>query len=213
VLVHYHHSVAAAAALVEELNARTADSAAALPADLADPQALTALVTAAAARWGRLDGLINNAAVFRPTPLAAATLDDWSNMMDVNLRAPFLLSQAAAPWLAERGGAIVNVTDVYADRPKANHAIYCATKAGLVSLTRSLARDLGPGIRVNAVAPGAILWPEQGDSAEQNRLLARTPLGRPGDPSDIATAVMYCLQAPYVTGQILAVDGGRSVVD
>jgi pteridine reductase len=117
------------------------------------------------------------------------------------------------PWLAESAGSIVNVTDIYVDRPKANHAIYCATKAGLAGLTRALARDLGPKIRVNAVAPGAILWPEQGDSIEQSRLLARTPLARAGEPEDIATAVLYCLQAPYVTGQIMAVDGGRSVVD
>jgi len=213
VVVHYHHSATAANALVAELNARRADSATALAADLGDPAALPTLIAAAAARWGRLDGLINNAAVFRPTPLTDATLDDWSSMMNVNLRAPFLLSQAAMPWLAESAGSIVNVTDIYVDRPKANHAIYCATKAGLAGLTRALARDLGPKIRVNAVAPGAILWPEQGDSIEQSRLLARTPLARAGEPEDIATAVLYCLQAPYVTGQIMAVDGGRSVVD
>ena len=213
VIVHCHRSQETAHALVESLNATRADSAVTLTADLGEPAALTALVAAAAARWGRLDGLINNAAVFRSTTLTETSLLDWSALMDINLRAPFLLSQAAYPWLAANGGSIVNITDIYAERPKANHAVYCASKAGLAGLTRALARDLGPAVRVNGVAPGAILWPEIGDSAEQTRLLNRTPLARPGDPADIAGAVLYLVQAPYVTGQIVAVDGGRSVVE
>jgi len=213
VIVHCHRSQETAQALVESLNATRAESAVTLTADLGEPAALTALVAAAAARWGRLDGLINNAAVFRSTTLTETSLLDWSALMDINLRAPFLLSQAAYPWLAANGGSIVNITDIYAERPKANHAVYCASKAGLAGLTRALARDLGPTVRVNGVAPGAILWPEIGDSAEQTRLLNRTPLARPGDPADIAGAVLYLVQAPYVTGQIVAVDGGRSVVD
>lgn len=213
VVVHYQRSAAAAAALVDALNAERPDSAFALAADLRDPAALLALVESAAGRWGRLDGLINNAAVFRPTPIGRTTTEDWSSLFDVNLRAPFLLAQAAMPWLRQHGGAIVNVTDIYADRPKANHAVYSASKTGLAGLTRALARDLGPEIRVNAVAPGAILWPEMNEPVEEARLLGRTPLGRPGSPDDIAGAVLYCVQAPYVTGQIIAVDGGRSVVD
>ena len=213
VVVHCHRSQEAAHALVNDLNATRADSAMMLAADLGDPVALTELVTSAAAGWGQLDGLINNAAVFRSTTLTETSLLDWSTLMDINLRAPFLLSQAAYPWLAASAGVIVNITDIYAERPKANHAVYCASKAGLAGLTRALARDLGPAVRVNGVAPGAILWPEIGDSAEQTRLLNRTPLARPGDPADIAGAVLYLVQAPYVTGQIVAVDGGRSVVD
>ena len=213
VVVHCHHSREAASALVDSLNATRADSALALEADLGDPAALRELVARAGAQWGQLDGLINNAAVFRATALDETSLLDWSALMDINLRAPFLLSQAAHPWLAASTGVIINITDIYAERPKANHAVYSASKAGLAGLTRALARDLGPAVRVNGVAPGAILWPESGDSAEQTRLLARTPLARPGDPADIAGAVLYLVQAPYVTGQIVAVDGGRSVVD
>lgn len=213
VVIHCHRSLDAAQALAAELNRARTDSALALCADLGDPDALRRLVGQAAARWSRLDGLVNNAAVFRPTALADESPADWAALMDINLRAPFLLSQAAHPWLAAGGGVIVNITDIYAERPKANHAVYCASKAGLAGLTRALARDLGPQVRVNGVAPGAILWPEAGDATEQGRLLNRTPLGRAGDPADIAGAVLYLVRAPYVTGQIIAVDGGRSVTD
>jgi citronellol/citronellal dehydrogenase len=173
----------------------------------------------AAARWDRLDGLINNAAVFRPTPLTDATLDDWSSMMNVNLRAPFLLSQAAMPWLAESAGSIVNVTDIYVDRPKANHAIYCATKAGLAGLTRALARDLGPKIRVNAVAPGYIAssgmdhYPA--DAAPMLRAMASTvPLGRFGTESETAAGIVFLLSpaASFISGSTLRIDGARPQV-
>ena len=160
-----------------------------------------------------MDGLVNNASVFRATPVPEASLEDWASIFDVNLRAPFLLAQAAYPWLSRHDGAIVNLTDIYAERPKAGHALYCTAKAGLLGLTRVLAREFAPSVRVNAVAPGAILWPESGEVAEQARLLGRTPLGRAGDPSDIAAAVLYLIRAPYVTGQEIAVDGGRSIND
>ena len=213
VVVHYQRSADAARALVQELDAARADSALALPGDLRDPEAITRLVATAAARWDRLDGLVNNASAFRATPAATASLEDWASIFDVNLRAPFLLAQAAFPWLSRQQGAIVNLTDIYAERPKAGFALYCASKAGLAGLTRVLAREFAPTVRVNAVAPGAILWPESGEEAEQARLLGRTPLGRAGDPTDIAAAVLYLLRAPYVTGQEIAIDGGRSVND
>lgn len=211
VVVHYHHSQAAAQALVAGLNRPRANTALALRADLSDALAIAPLVAAAAAHWGRLDGLVNNAAVFRPTSVAHASAADWADIFDTNLRAPFLLCQAALPWLGKAAGAIVNVTDIYAERPKAGFPIYSAAKAGLAGLTRALAQELAPTVRVNAVAPGAILWPEAGGLEEQDRLLARTPLGRRGEPHDIAEAVLYLLRASYVTGQTIAVDGGRSV--
>ena len=213
VIVHYQRSAAAAQALVGKLNDVRADSALAVAGDLRDPGAITRVVATAAERWGRLDGLVNNASVFRATKVSESTLEDWASIFDVNLRAPFLLAQAAFPWLSRQQGAIINLTDIYAARPKAGFALYCTAKAGLLGLTRVLAREFAPTVRVNAVAPGAILWPEQGEEAEQARLLGRTPLGRAGEPVDIAAAVLYLLRAPYVTGQEIAVDGGRSIND
>lgn len=211
VVIHHHHSQSAAQALVAQLNQQRANSALALRADLGDASAIAPLIAAAAAHWGRLDGLVNNAAVFRATPVAQASAADWADIFDINLRAPFLLSQAALPWLDQAGGTIVNLTDIYAERAKAGFPLYSAAKAGLAGLTRALAQELAPTIRVNAVAPGAILWPEEGDLTEQNRLLTRTPLGRRGEPQDIAEAVLYLIGAAFVTGQTIAVDGGRSV--
>lgn len=213
VLIHCQQSTAAAEALAATLNVARAQSAVVLREDLRDALAPARLVAAVADTWGRLDALVNNAAVFEPQPLAAVTPDDWQTTLDVNLRAPFLLAQAAAPLLTAQGGAIVNVTDIYAERPKAGFAVYCVSKAGLVGLTRTLARELAPAVRVNAVAPGAILWPEGGSQAAQLALLERTPLARCGEPADIAGAVSYLLGAGYVTGQILSVDGGRSLND
>lgn len=212
VLVHYHHSEAEARSLVADLNRQRPDSASALAADLADPQAVRALADRALARAGRLDVLINNASRFYPTPLADASDDDWANLMHGNLRAPFLLSQRLAPALAASGqGAIVNLVDIYAEKPLYQHSLYSMAKAGLVMMTRSLARELGPAVRVNGVAPGAVLWPEQGRE-QQNTILDATALKRTGSPDDVAAAVAWlALQAPYVTGQILAVDGGRSL--
>jgi len=213
VVVHYHHSETAARALCAELEAARAHSTLAIQADLGALDTPARLVSSVASQWGRLDVLINNAAVFRATPLEHTQLDDWDEITSVNLRAPYFLSQAATPWLRMRGGLIVNLADIYAERPRPQFAVYCASKAGLVGLTRALARDLAPDIRVNAIAPGAILWSSEASVAEQQAILARTPLARLGEPADIAHAMGYLLDAPYVTGQVLTVDGGRSIFD
>ncbi|TMW15350.1 pteridine reductase [Alloalcanivorax gelatiniphagus] len=212
VVIHYRDSQTEALALAAELNADRPDSAACLRADLSDPVAVRRLASEARQCFGGLDLLINNASSFYPTPLAEATDQDWDALIHSNLRAPFLLSQALADDLARSGqGAILNLVDVYADKPLADHPLYCMAKAGLVMMTKSLARDLGPAVRVNGVAPGPILWPEQG-GADQDAVLKASALKRAGDPQDIAGAVTWlALDAPYVTGQILAVDGGRSL--
>jgi len=212
VVIHYRDSQTEALALAAELNADRPDSAACLRADLSDPAAVRRLASEARQCFGGLDLLINNASSFYPTPLAEATDQDWDSLIHSNLRAPFLLSQALADDLARSGqGAILNLVDVYADKPLADHPLYCMAKAGLVMMTKSLARDLGPAVRVNGVAPGPILWPEQG-GADQGAVLKASALKRAGDPQDIAGAVTWlALDAPYVTGQILAVDGGRSL--
>lgn len=213
VAIHYRQSDTAARALCAELNALRPESALAVKADLAQPQAPAALIGQVTRQWGCLDVLVNNAALFHPTPLADSTLDEWDAMLGVNLRAPYFLAQAALPLLQARGGNLINIVDVYAERPRPGFAIYCAAKAGLVGLTRALARDLAPAIRVNAIAPGAILWSEETTSEDQQRILARTPLARLGDPADISRAVCYLLDAAYVTGQVMNVDGGRSIFD
>lgn len=215
VVVHCRASRDEAEALVAALNALRASSAAIVQADLADTGALGALVEDAASRFGRLDGLVNNASGFRPTPLASLAPADWEELSATNLRAPMFLSKAAAPHLARAGGAIVNVVDIHAERPLKDFTAYTVAKAGLAGLTRSLALELAPEVRVNGVSPGAILWPEPDDAfppAERARITAQTPLRRTGRPEDIAGAVKYLLlDAPFVTGQILAVDGGRSI--
>ena len=213
-VIHYRNSAAAAETLAAELNDRRADSATALGADLLDLAALGPLADAAAAAFGRLDLLVNNASTFAPTPIAEATPQQWDELLGSNLRAPFFLAKAALPHLQARHGAIVNIVDIHADRPLAGHPIYSIAKAGLAMLTRSLARELAPEVRVNGVAPGAILWPEAGLSpAEQQAILDRALLGRLGDPDDIARAVLYLYRdAGYVTGHVLPVDGGQSVV-
>jgi pteridine reductase len=213
VVVHYHHSAAAAQALCATLEAARSGSTLQICADLTSRAAPSEIIDRVRAHWGRLDLLVNNAAVFRATPLATSALDDWDEITTINLRAPYFLCRAAAALLREQRGLIVNLADIYADRPRLEYAIYCASKAGLVGLTRALARELAPFIRVNAVAPGAILWTADASLEERSAILARTPLERLGDPSDIATAVAYLLDAPYVTGQVLTVDGGRSIFD
>lgn len=218
VALHYHGSAAEAEALHAELDGRRPGSVTRVRADLREAHAPERVVEAARAAWGRLDVLINNASTFYATPLGTVTAAQWDDLMGTNLRAPLFLAQAAAPALREAGGAIVNMADIYAQRPLADHPVYCAAKAGLVALTRSLAKDLGPEVRVNAVAPGAVLWPEAGADAlggaetEQHAMIARTALKRAGEPADIARAVRYLLaDAGYVTGHVLAVDGGRSL--
>lgn len=212
-VLHYRGSQSAAQALAAELNQSRADSATLLQADLSDTATLAPLVEAAVAHWGRLDALVNNASTFYPTPVGTVTLAQWQDLMDVNLKAPFFLAQAAAPLLTKSGGCIVNIADIHADRPLKGYPVYCMAKAGLVMMTRALARELGPAVRVNAVAPGAILWSEQGlDTAAQAGILARTALKRQGNPKDIASTVLFLIRdAEYITGQVLSVDGGRSL--
>ncbi len=213
VVIHYRRSRAAAEALCAELEGRRPDSAVALAADLLDADQRRRLVAEAVARWGRLDALVNNASTFYPTPLASADEAQWEDLLGSNLKAPFFLAQAAADELSATAGAIVNIVDVHAERPLKGHPIYSIAKAGLVMLTKSLARELAPRVRVNAVAPGAILWPERPLSeADRAQILDRIALKRQGRPEDVARAVRFLiLEADYTTGQVLAVDGGRSL--
>ena len=213
VAIHYRGSADAADALAKQLNTARPQSAATFQADLLDTECLAPLVDDVVAWGGRLDGLVNNASTFYPTPVGSITEDHWTDLMGSNLKAPLFLSQAAVPHLRRHQGAIINLVDIHAQRPLRNHPVYGPAKAGLAMLTRALAKDLAPDIRVNGVSPGAILWPEEGmsDSAQQT-ILRQVPLERPGDPADIAGCVLYLLRdANYVTGQIIAVDGGRSI--
>jgi len=212
-VLHYRGADDDAARLEKELNAARAGSAMKLKGDLLAPVAPKALVDAALQRFARLDILVNNASAFFPTAVGEIEASHWEELIGSNLRAPLFLAQAAAPQLAFAGGAIVNIADIHAERPLKGYVVYSIAKAGLVALTRSLALELAPAVRVNAVAPGAIAWPEDGqfEDAERARILATTPLGRVGSPDDIARAVHFLACAPYVTGQILAVDGGRSI--
>ena len=213
VLLHYRDSESDAAKLEAELNAARAKSASRVKAELLAPIAPRALVSTALQTFGRLDLLVNNASSFFPVDLGAIESSHWEELVGSNLRAPLFICQEAAPELARREGAIVNIVDIHADRPLKGYPLYSIAKAGLAALTKSLAVELAPRVRVNGVAPGAIAWPEdnQFDPAERSRILATTPLARMGSPQDIAQAVHFLAVAPYVTGQILAVDGGRSV--
>ncbi len=209
--LHYRDSAGEAQALAAELKSARAGSVVLLQADLAQFDRLPELVAKAVGRFGRLDALVNNASAFYPTPFGATTPAQWDELFAINARAPFFLAQAAAPHLASANGAIVNIADIYAERPLRGHAVYAMGKAALLQMTRALALELAPQVRVNAVSPGAILWPENGKDPEaQSALLARTPLGRIGTPGEIAEAVRWLLQdARYCTGQVLRVDGGR----
>lgn len=211
VVVHCNESRDDAHALAEELNGSRADSAAVEAADLLDLDALAAMVGRTILRWGELDVLVNNASTFFPTPVGEVAIAQWDDLVGMNLRAPFFIAQAAAPALAKRGGAIVNILDIHASRPMKGHPVYSSAKAGLAMMTRALARELAPQIRVNGVAPGAVLWPEGGIGPEvKQQIIEATALKRHGSPDDVAQAVRFlALDAPFVTGQILAVDGGR----
>jgi pteridine reductase len=213
VVIHYRGADADAAQLEKALNAARAGSALKVKGDLLAPVAPKALVDATLQRFARLDILVNNASAFYPTALGAIEPGHWEELVGSNLRAPLFLSQAAAPQLALAAGSIVNIADIHAERPLKGYVVYSIAKAGLVALTRSLALELAPGVRVNAVAPGAIAWPEDGQFApgERSRIVASTPLRRTGTPEDIAQAVHFLATAPFVTGQVLAVDGGRSI--
>lgn len=209
--LHYRHSAADMAALVAQMEAERPGSVLALQADLAEYDRLPELVAQTLGRYGRLDALVNNASAFSPTPLGTITPADWDAQFLINARAPLILAQAAAPHLKAARGAIVNLVDIYAERPLRDHVVYCMSKAALVAATRALALELAPEVRVNAIAPGAILWPEEGKAeAAKSALLARTPLGRTGSEDDIADAVLWLLQgAGYTTGHVLPVEGGR----
>lgn len=213
VAIHCHRSLEEAQRLSAALNAIRPDSVEVFSADLRDAAQPERLVDLTCTRFGGLNLLINNASSFYPTPLGSITLKQWQDLMGTNLQAPLFMAQAAAPSLKASGGAIINIVDIHGLRPLRDHTVYSAAKAGLIMLTRALARELAPEVRVNAVAPGAVLWPEAGmDEQRKDRILEQTPLHRPGSPADIARAVLFfATESPFVTGQILAVDGGRSV--
>jgi pteridine reductase len=213
VAVHYRSSEAQAAAIVDELEDARPGSAVSLHCDLRDLEALDGLVAAVTARFGRLDVLVNNASSFYPTPVGTITPAQFDDLLGTNLRAPLFLAQSAAPQLRRTRGLILNLADIHGLRPLRAHPVYSAAKAALVMLTKSLARELGPEIRVNAIAPGPVLWPEQGlDEALRHEIVGKTALGRTGSPEDIAQAAyFFAAEAPYVTGQVLAVDGGRGI--
>ncbi len=212
-VVHYRGAEQEAARLESELNAARAGSALRVKADLLAPIAPKAVIGAALERWQRLDLLVNNASAFYPTPVGQIEAGHWEELVGSNLRAPLFLSQAAAPHLARVQGSIVNIVDIHAQRPLKGYLVYSVAKSGLAALTHALALELAPAVRVNAVAPGAIAWPEDGqfDPRERERIVASTPLARLGTPEDIAQAVQFLATAPFVTGHMLAVDGGRSV--
>ena len=212
ILLHYRHSRDAAEALQTELNDIRPDSVKLLQADLHDTQSLPGLIEEAVNAWDRLDVLINNASSFYPTPIGSVTEAQWDDLIGSNLKAPLFLSQAAAPYLRQHQGCIVSIVDIHAERPLKEFPVYSMAKAGLVMLTKSLACELGPEVRVNAVAPGAILWPENLGEAEKEKIISRTFLKRQGAPDDIARAILYLVRdAGYVSGQVITVDGGRSL--
>ncbi len=219
VVVHYRGSARDAQALQRELEQKRARSVALAQADLTRTEALAHIRDAALDTFGRIDVLINNASSFYPTPIGSATEHDWDQLIGSNLKGPFFLAQLCAPQLTANHGCIVNVVDIYGAQPLKTYPIYSIAKAGLIMLTKSLARELAPAVRVNAIAPGTILWPEDENGAEvlsdevKEKILSRTPLRRPGSPDDIARTMLFLIQdAPYITGQILAVDAGRSIV-
>ena len=213
IVIHYRSSEQQADELCYELNQLRANSAAVIQGDLDDDHVYGRMIEDAVAVWGRLDVLINNASSFFPTPVGTITLGHWHNLMNSNLKAPLFLSQAATPYLKENNGCIINMVDIHAFRPMRKHPVYCAAKAGLAMLTQSLARELGPEIRVNGIGPGAILWPENDmDEKTKQHIIERTALKRHGEPKDIAKAILFLVRdAGYITGHIVPVDGGRSL--
>lgn len=215
VAVHYRSSAQQALELRDELNALRPDSVAVFQADLLDVGALPQLVHQVVGKFGRLDALVNNASSFYATPLAGIDELQWSDLLGTNLKAPLFLAQAAADELRRRHGAIVNIADIHAERPMQGHLLYSVAKAGLVALTKGLAQEMAPQVRVNAVAPGVIVWPEGEewqDDERRRKIVAHTLLKREGEPDDIARTVRFLLNdSPYITGQVIAVDGGRTV--
>ncbi|HUL40379.1 MAG TPA: pteridine reductase [Burkholderiales bacterium] len=215
IMVHYRTSAKEARALQAELNLQRADSVALVQADLLNLPMLPNLVGDTVKHFGKLDVVINNASSFFPTAVGEINNKAWDDLIGTNLKAPLFLLQAAAAQLKKNHGCIVNIVDIHAERPMKNYVVYSTAKAGLVNLTRSLARELAPEVRVNGVAPGAIIWPEDeawSDELSRQRIINSTLLKRVGEPEDIAKAVYFLIaDAPYITGQIIAVDGGRSI--
>lgn len=215
IAIHYHSSSGEAQQLCDKLNGLRNNSAIILQANLLRVSELPTLVDQIIKHWGGLDALINNASTFYPTPIGEITEAHWDDLIGTNLKAPLFLSQAAAPHLKLTHGNIINIVDVHGFRPMKNHPVYCAAKAGLAMLTQSLAKELGPEVRVNGVAPGAIMWPEsdvEQDAALREMILDRTALKRQGEPRDIAAAVRFLIRdAGYITGQVIPVCGGRSI--
>lgn len=214
-MIHYNTSAAEARALQAELNLQRKNSVAIIQGDLLNTTILPSIVSETIKHFGRLDVLINNASTYFPTEIGQISEESWHNLMGSNLKAPAFLSQAAAQELRKQHGCIVNITDMHIERPKKGYIVYSVAKAGLVTLTKSLAHELGPEVRVNAVAPGAVQWPEnnpQFDEVYRQRVISQTLLKRVGEPEDIAKAVKFLVyDAPFVTGHVLAVDGGRSL--
>ncbi|MEE9552057.1 MAG: pteridine reductase [Gammaproteobacteria bacterium] len=212
IIIHYNTSSDAAKELAEELNGKRPDSACTICADLLDINSHDALISQAFSFKERLDVLINNASVFYETPIEDISETQWDAMMGINLKAPMLLAKHAAPYLAKNNGCIINLADIYAEYPLKNYPIYSISKAGLVMLTKSLAKEFGPEIRVNAISPGAILWPETMSNDTKEAILERTVLKHQGDVEDIVNAIKYLIKnAGYITGQVLTIDGGRTL--
>jgi pteridine reductase len=212
VIIHYNQSASDASNLAASLNQQRALSATTLQADLLNHNQLDQLASNALACFNRMDVLVNNASSFYPTPLSRATLENWDDLFGSNVKAPYFLAQALAPALAANNGCIINMVDIHAQQPLQAHSLYCMAKAALLMMTKSLARELAPTIRVNGIAPGAILWPSQQlDEADKAEILQQIPLQRTGTPEDIANTVLFLVQSPYISGQIIAVDGGRSL--
>ncbi len=211
--LHYRRSRAEMNALCAELEAARRGSTCVIQAELADIEHLPEIVEKCISRFGRLDALVNNASTFYATPIGTVTPQQWNELFASNVQAPFFLAQAAAPHLKSSQGSIVNIVDIYAERPLPGHLVYSMAKAALAMMTLALAKELGPEVRVNGIAPGAVLWPESGKAyADQGELVARTPLKRAGTPQDVATTALFLLRdAKFTTGQIIKVDGGRSL--
>jgi len=214
IALHYRHSKTEAEQLQQQLQTQRPDSVLLLSADLRQLSKLPQLIQQIIDHYGRLDVLINNASSFYPTPLAHITEQQWEDIMTINLKVPLFLTQAALPYLTAAGGCIINLVDIHAYRPLKAHSLYSTSKAGLLMLTQTLAREVAPQVRVNAIAPGAILWPEHEslDEVSKQRLMTHIALKRLGDPLDIAQAVVFLIRdAPYMTGQVMTIDGGRSL--
>ena len=213
VAIHYNSSSDSAEQLCAQFNAKKQDSSIAIGADLLDQSSLENLIPSLIEKTKRLDILVNNASTFYPTPIEKIALEDWENLFGTNLKAPLFLSKYAAKYLRQSRGTIINIIDIHSKKPLKDHPIYGSAKSGLAMLTRSLASDLAPAVRVNGISPGLILWPENNPSDQvKNNILQQIPLKKIGRSEDIANCVLFLIEdAPYITGEIIAVDGGRSM--